>query len=81
MNGDMTEPLMYSQNSHQHCTNAVTCLVSAAGYCLEPGARQLAVHLRGGSLGSQWDWSCRESCLHEALTACSSVNQEALEPK
>lgn len=61
--------------------NAMTCLVSAAGYCLEPGARQLAVRLRGGSPGSQWDTSCRESCWRAAVTACSCVNLKDLEPK
>lgn len=43
MSGDMTEPLTYSWSNHKHCVNATTCLVSAAGCCLEPGARQLAV--------------------------------------
>lgn len=71
MIGDVTEPLIYSENNHKHCMNAVTCPVPAAGYCLEPGARHLAVHLRGGSLRSHRGWSCRESCWRAAVAASS----------
>jgi len=68
MIGDMTEALIYSQNNHKHCTNATTCLVSAAG-CL-PGARRLAVCLRGGSLGSHGDCACSES--GDCMPLCAS---------
>lgn len=55
--------------------------MSAAGYCLEPGAKQLAGRLQGSSLGSQWGWSCRESCWRGAVTARFYVYLEALEPE